>query len=44
LKTILIRNKKKKIKKMLIKVMATHELLAKNFFEVHLKIKAILLS
>jgi hypothetical protein len=24
--------------------MATHELLAKNFFEVHLKIKAILLS
>jgi len=28
---------KKKIKKMLMEAMATHELLAKKFFEVHLK-------
>jgi hypothetical protein len=31
------KTKEKRIKKMLTEVMATHELLAKNFFEIHLR-------
>jgi hypothetical protein len=38
------KEKEKRIKKMLIGVMAIHELLAKNFFKVHLKNMAILPS